>query len=80
MVSPRVLARYAPATIPAIERRASGGLTTRSHGAGDNYALALAYFQTGLPDGGFQLLQGNMLHDMYAPHLNCAYDNCDIFE
>ena len=39
-------------------------LPTRPRGAGDNYALALAYFQTGLPDGGFQLLQGNMLHDM----------------
>ena len=32
---------------------------------GDNYALALAYFQTGLPDGGFDLLQGNLMHDMY---------------
>ena len=32
---------------------------------GDNYALALAYFQTSLPDEGFALLQGNMMHDMY---------------
>ena len=32
---------------------------------GDNYALALAYFQTGLPDGGFSLLQGNLHHDMF---------------
>ena len=31
---------------------------------GDNYALALAYFQTGLPDDGFALLEGNMQHDM----------------
>ena len=39
--------------------------STREFWPGDNYALALAYFQTGLPDGGFQLLQGNMQHDMY---------------
>ena len=32
---------------------------------GDNYALALAYFQTGLPDGGWDLLQGNLYHDMF---------------
>ena len=55
---------------------ASGSLTTCSCHAGDNYALALAYFQTGLPDGGFKLLQGNMLHDMCVSQpeskLNCV--------
>ena len=39
--------------------------STREFWPGDNYALALAYFQAGLPDGGFELLQGNLRHDMY---------------
>lgn len=39
--------------------------SAREFWPGDNYALALAYFQTGLPDGGFDLLQGNLMHDMF---------------
>ncbi len=38
---------------------------------GDNYALALAYFQAGLPDGGWALLQGNMMHDMFHYGTSC---------
>jgi hypothetical protein len=33
---------------------------------GDNYHLALAYFQTGMPTEGWELLQGNFLESMYA--------------
>jgi hypothetical protein len=32
---------------------------------GDNYALALAYFRTGLADDGWDVLQGNYLESMY---------------
>jgi hypothetical protein len=32
--------------------------SAREFWPGDNYALALAYYQVGLPDGGFDLLQG----------------------
>jgi hypothetical protein len=39
--------------------------STREFWPGDNYALSLAYFQTGLPDDGFAILQGNAQHDMY---------------
>ncbi len=39
--------------------------SAREFWPGDNYALALAYFQVGLPDGAFELLQGNLMHDMY---------------
>ena len=39
--------------------------SAREFWPGDNYALALAYFQVGLPDGAFELLQGNLVHDMY---------------
>jgi hypothetical protein len=31
---------------------------------GDNYALAQAYFAAGLPDGGWEVLQGNLAVDM----------------
>ena len=39
--------------------------SVREFWPGDNYALALAYFKAGLPEGGFEILRGNLLHDMY---------------
>jgi hypothetical protein len=39
--------------------------------AGDNYALALAYFQAGLGDKGYRLLQGNLVESMYG--LECDH-------
>ena len=39
--------------------------SVREFWPGDNYALALAYFKAGLPEGGYAVLRGNLLHDMY---------------
>ena len=59
LVYARVLARESRTIVAEL------GLGSALHcPQGDNYALALAYFQTGLPDDGFALLEGNMQHDM----------------
>lgn len=39
--------------------------SVREFWPGDNYALALAYFNTGLPEAGWEVLRGNMLHDQF---------------
>eukprot|EP00729_Bicosta_minor_P024352 gene24352-8327_t len=39
--------------------------SVREFWPGDNYALAMAYQKAGLPDGGYQILSGNMRHDQY---------------
>ena len=39
--------------------------STRDYFAAENYGLALAYFQTGLPDEGWKLFKGNYRESMY---------------
>lgn len=39
--------------------------SVREFWPGDNYMLALSYFKTGLPDAGWEVLYGNLRHDMY---------------